>query len=701
MKIFILNPAYGKDFCKSARWFCRSRGRVQRHPDYLCEAIAVLEKEGHECRFIDGAAKNISRDQTAGLLKGFRPDMVVIQATTPSIYSDLEYARLAKETLGEECLTVMVGAHVSAEPDDTLKKCNELDIAARREYDYTLKDIASGKAFAAIEGISYRNYDKIAHNPDRAFIDDLDALPFPAWHHIDPYDYHDAGKLYPFITLMGGRGCCGRCSFCLFPQVMYGNLYRAKSPKRFVDEIEYDLALSPFLKEIMFEDDTLISNAQEHRIRAVCEEILKRGLKITWSANGRADLVDKEVFRLMKSSGCRMLCVGYEFGDQSLLNAVRKGTTVERMRQFTAGCRDAGISVNGCFMFGGPGETRETAARTIEFAKSLPIDTAQFSGVCAYPGTDFYKWCVENRCLVTNDWPKWVDKNLEQRTIISLPGLSDDEINKMIDRGLKEFYLRPGQMLKIARKIRSWADVKTKLYGLKSFSGYFLNRPGHVKKSGVGKWDDFWKRHGHGPFSCASWSKLRLIKVLDRYVKEGISVLDAGCGSGFFSAYFVSKGCEVFSLDNSQQSLKATRENTGLKCAAYLDRDLTDEKLSTGYRGKFNIIFTDGLFEHLSAAEQDKVLLNFIRMKKPDGKIVTFAPNIYTWWTLIRPFFMLGIREKPVTMRDLTAMHTRNGCRVIEAGGINVLPFRYSPESILGRYVGMLLFCVAVEKEIE
>jgi anaerobic magnesium-protoporphyrin IX monomethyl ester cyclase len=474
MKVLFLNPAYGHGFCKSARWFAKSRGRVQRHPDYLCQAIAVLEEAGHECRFIDGAAADLSLEETRGEVEAFQPEMVVIQATTPSIYSDLSYARMCKEAVGDGCLTAVVGAHVSAEAEDTLRKSDGfLDVVARGEYDYTLRDVAAGLPQEEILGISYATGGSVIHNPARPLIEDLDELPFPAWHHIDPYDYPDAGKLYPFITLMGGRGCEGRCTFCLFPQVMYGQHYRPISPERVVDEIEYDLALFPFLKEVMFEDDTLTLKRHLPRLRAICEEILRRGIKISWSANARADLRDLETLRLMKQSGCRMLCVGFEFGNQQILNNVRKGIKLEHTREFAELARKVGIRVHGCFMIGGPGETRETARQTIEHAKSLPIDTVQFSGVCAYPGTEYYNWVKESGCLVPQDWPQWVDQNLEQRAIISFPQLPVDEINELVDQGLREFYLRPRQMWRMLRNIRSWADVKTKWHGLVSFVDYF------------------------------------------------------------------------------------------------------------------------------------------------------------------------------------------------------------------------------------
>jgi radical SAM superfamily enzyme YgiQ (UPF0313 family) len=472
-----LNPAYGRFFCKSARWFARSRGRVQRHPDYLCQALAVLEEAGHRCALVDAAALNLGLRETLARVQEFRPQMVVIQATTPTILSDLEHARGCKEVLGGECLTVMVGAHPSAEPEDTLRRgAGALDLVARGEYDYTLRDLAAGMDPAGVAGVSRLVEGEVVHNPDRPFIEDLDALPFPAWHHIDPRHYPDAGKLYPFLTLVGGRGCTGRCTFCLFPQVMYGRRYRAMSVERVVAEIEYDLRLFPFLREIMFEDDTLTLPSQLPRLHQLCETILRRGIRISWSANARPDLDDLETLRLMRRAGCRMLCVGFEFGDQELLDRVRKGIRLERMERFAHLAHQAGIRLHGCFMIGGPGETRQSALRTIEFACRLPLETVQFSGVCAYPGTEFYRWARKHGYLVPRSWPQWVDQKGEQRAIVGFPWLPVEEINRLVDLGLRRFYLRPRQVARLVRRLARPHELRTTIHGLKGFVDYFLGQ---------------------------------------------------------------------------------------------------------------------------------------------------------------------------------------------------------------------------------
>ena len=475
MRILFLNPSYGKGFCKTARWFAKSRAREQRHPDYLCTAIALLERYGHACKLVDGAARNISIEETRKIVRDFNPDSVVINATTPSIESDLGYARLCKEEIDKRVLTIMVGPHVSAEPDDTLRRSRPfLDAVARREYDYTLKEFANTGNISDLRGVSYLKDGDIIHNPDRPFIEDIDNLPFPAWHHINPCDYYAPAKRNPFLTMITGRGCEGRCVFCLLPQVMYGRNYRPRSPENVLDEIKYDIGVFPGLKEIMFEDDTFTLKGYYERLERICQGMLDRRIRISWACNARTDMQDLAILRLMKKSGCRMVCVGFESGDEKILENLKKGVSLDVMRNFAQLCRRAGISVHGCFVIGAPGETFDSIKKTIRFAANLPIDTVQFSGLSPYPGTEFYYWCKENNYLVSKSWKEWVDVKGEQRTIINYPHLSCDAMNKAIDSSLYSFYLRPRYILSQIFRPKSLYDIQARMKGLLNFTKYFL-----------------------------------------------------------------------------------------------------------------------------------------------------------------------------------------------------------------------------------
>ncbi len=186
----MLNPPYLDDFCRSARWAAKSRGRVQRHPDWMLIATAVLENAGHNVKFVDGAALNLKKNNIKQELKQFKPEMVVLHSTTPSIYNDLSYAKLAKDL--SESVTILIGPHVTAVPDDTFSHAKgSVDIIARGEYDFTLRDIAKGCPLEQIEGISYLKDSQIFHNKNHSPLN-VNELPFPAWNHIKPQWYRDA-----------------------------------------------------------------------------------------------------------------------------------------------------------------------------------------------------------------------------------------------------------------------------------------------------------------------------------------------------------------------------------------------------------------------------------------------------------------------------------------------------------------------------
>lgn len=217
-----------------------------------------------------------------------------------------------------------------------------------------------------------------------------------------------------------------------------------------------------------------------------------------------------------------------------------------------------------------------------------------------------------------------------------------------------------------------------------------LSNSGLLKYSQQDLWDAFWERRNAKRID--SWAKRRISSVLSGYARSGISVLDAGCGSGYFSSYFISCGCYVYSMDYSDKALEITKEITGHKSRAYIKGDVLDERLLIGER--FDVIFTDGLLEHYSKERQDRLITNMKRLKKDKGYMINFVPNRASTWNLARPFY-INIKERPFAMGEFIDLHKRNGLDIVLHGGVNVLPFRVSPERLLGRYIGMLFYCIA------
>lgn len=168
---------------------------------------------------------------------------------------------------------------------------------------------------------------------------------------------------------------------------------------------------------------------------------------------------------------------GFEFGYDDGLKAVNKGgVNVEMARNYAHEADKIGFIIHGCFMIGAPGETKETARQTIDFAKSLPLDTVQITGVASYPGTSLYRWAKKNNYLRADDWREWLNAEKEQRTLLSYPQFSSEDIDEYIDKGLKEFYLRPKQMWQMFLSIRSLGDLLRKLHGFKAFVDYFCKK---------------------------------------------------------------------------------------------------------------------------------------------------------------------------------------------------------------------------------
>ncbi len=476
MKILVINEPFVKDFCRTQRWAARTRGRVLRAPDWLAYATGVLEREGFEVQLLDMVANGQDKDDLRSLVKSEKPDFVVLDSTTPSIYSDIECARIVKKE--SSAGVIMVGPHISALPEETLRLAQgAIDVACIGEYDYTVRDVIKNYAdLQSVSGIVYYGGGKIIRTAARPLIDNLDELPYPAWHQLDLMKYFDGGKLYPYIDIISGRGCPNGCIFCLWPQVMHGTRYRLRSAENVVDEIERDIKLCPRVLrggEFFFEDDTF--TVDKARAVGICEEIMRRGLKITFSVNARADNADLELFRIMKKAGCRELLVGFESGAQTVLDKMNKHIGLAQSRSFMDSARAAGLEVHGCFVIGLPGETESSAKETINFALSLGLTTAQFSGAVPFPGTTFFRECKDMGWLKAEDWSGWLNDG-EQHGVVGYPQFSQERINYYVDFGLKQYYFRPQYIWQFAFKTRSITDIYRKIRGAGNFISYLFDR---------------------------------------------------------------------------------------------------------------------------------------------------------------------------------------------------------------------------------
>jgi len=284
-------------------------------------------------------------------------------------------------------------------------------------------------------------------NPPRIPLVNLDEIPWVSRTYrkfLNYRDYFYSGNLYPLVVFNTSRGCPHRCSFCVYPQTFTGHRMRYRSVGDVVDEMEYVVREFSPLGEIMFEDDTLTVNKK--RTIELCEEILRRNIKVRWSCNARVQL-DLETMKLMRRSGCRSLLVGFESGSQIVLNGMRKGNKLELYERFMQDTRKAGLLVNGTFLVGCPGETKETMRETLELAKRLKPDVAQFFPVMVYPGTELYDEYKQKGYIVSENFRDWLNEDGLHNCVVNLPGVSAREMVEFCDTCRKEYYLRPRYIL--------------------------------------------------------------------------------------------------------------------------------------------------------------------------------------------------------------------------------------------------------------
>ncbi len=440
MRTLFLNPPSfeGFDGGAGARYQARREIKSFWYPTWLAQPAALIPTS----KLIDAPADDLTLEQVLQRARGF--ELCVIHTSTPSFDNDAKVAQALKDQ-NPDMKIGFVGAHVAVLPAESLKNAPVLDFVAREEFDYTIKEVAEGRPFEQIAGLSFRQADgEFVHNPDRMLIDDMDALPSV----LDVYkrdlvvpNYYIGYLKHPYLSIYTGRGGPARCSFCLWPQTVGGHVYRTKSAKAVIAEMAKAKEMFPEVKEFFFDDDTFTADLT--RAAEIAKGLGKLG--IMWSCNSRAN-VPYEYLKTFKENGLRLLLVGYESGNQQILNNIKKGVRVDIAEEFTRNCRKLGIVIHGTFILGLPGETKATIEESIKYACNLNVDTIQVSLAAAYPGTELYRQAMTN---------KWYDEGTmvrndgTQASAITYPHLTAADMEAGVKRFYSKFYARPTPIMRM------------------------------------------------------------------------------------------------------------------------------------------------------------------------------------------------------------------------------------------------------------
>jgi anaerobic magnesium-protoporphyrin IX monomethyl ester cyclase len=453
-KALLINPPSGNyirdDRCQAPVKYLA----VLRMPLDLAYMASTLKQAGVISKIVDYPAERLGIKDLVNDLKKFKPDMLVISVTTPTILKDLELFSLAKKIL-PNIITVAKGAHVTVKDTESMKLCKELDIVIRNECEIAIKEIAielNKKApnLKRVIGITFRKGNKIIRTPYRPALENLDILPFPARELIKNELYIRPDTNKPQTTIQTNRGCPADCTFCLV-KVVSGKKIMSRSPKNIVDEIEE--CVNKFdIKDFYFRADTFTWN--KDWMISVCKEIIKRKLKINWCSNSRVNTLDEERIQWMKKSGCWMLGLGMESGNPEILKKMKKGIMKEQVERAVKLCKKYKIKIFAFFVIGYPYDTIKTIRDTINFAKKLNCDFTEFNTCYPYPGTEVYDIGI-NKIF---DDDKLYGKNQYEAGVPTFY-LTSKQVTKQRDIAEKEFILRPQYILMTLKSIKSPAEL--------------------------------------------------------------------------------------------------------------------------------------------------------------------------------------------------------------------------------------------------
>lgn len=411
---------------------------------------AVARQHGYRVHLLDAKRQGTPLDDVCRTIEALRPDVLGLSATTISVANAARIAARIKQVL-PKVVTVLGGAHVSAIPERTLAAYPAIDYGIVGEGEVSLfallERLERGAPIGDVPGVAYRDNGRPIATPRAPYIDDLDALPDPAWDLLPEFPHRFQPSLFsyprtPVATLITSRGCPFTCVFCdRSTSGRKGRLHSVATVVRLVRELAERGA-----RHVIFLDD--LFTVRRQRVVEICEAFLDAGLDVTWSCNSHPNLLDPETMALMRRAGCWQIAYGIESGSQRVLNHVKHEVKIDRLLKTLHMTREAGLKIKGLMMCAHPTETVESLAETNRFLRTAPLDLMQLTKFTPYPGTPSYPTIHEYGTFV-EDW-----ENMNAMNFVFIPnGLDVPTLEYWFHRMYRTFYTRPDVLLGLAKVV--------------------------------------------------------------------------------------------------------------------------------------------------------------------------------------------------------------------------------------------------------
>lgn len=460
-------------------WGKFEKGAGKYLPNNLLSIAAVVEREGFDIKFYDPCSFYYSEEEVINYLKKHNFDIVGITAYTTAVLSAFYTVKVIKKAL-PNCKVILGGVHATLTKERSLNECKELDAVCIGEGEITFLEyvrhyLAGKPKLQKINGLIYRQGNKIIKNRPRQPLKDLSWLPMPAYHLAPMKKYILPSANYyrlPTFTIYTGRGCPFNCSFCNSWDV-FGPGCKKRPVDKVIEEIKY-LKKNYGAKGIYFYDGTFTTNKEW--AKEFCRRLIKEKLNVKWSCLERCDTLDWETARLMKKSGCWKVSLGVESANQKSLDLLNKHYTIPIIKNAVRLLKRAGIQISASYIIGLPGEDEEDVKRTINFANRLGTNSAMFFIPIPMPHTKMMSDCLKDGGIVgdTEHWESYSTFNLEKPIYIN-PKIGHKKLVRYYNYAFRRTYTNPRIILKNIFDMRSFTDVKRNFLGFLAVKDFVFN----------------------------------------------------------------------------------------------------------------------------------------------------------------------------------------------------------------------------------
>jgi len=450
MKVSLLNPppVDGDKFIREGRCMQSVDSWAAIWPPLSLGILGGIAKDYAEIDLFDcnveGDKSGLPIEQTIERVRSFKPDVIVVNTSFPSIEGDMHAATELKKVC-PDALIVGFGVFFTLLDENAMSDYDAFDIGIRGEPEDTfrelLESLGSETVYSEIPGLMWRENGTIKRSDDREFIQDIDKLPFASreFFRNDRYTLPHNGE--PFTLIGVSRGCPYPCTYCIAP-VYYGKKLRRHSLEYVLSELE-ECQTKYNIKQFLFWEEVFTMD-RDFGIE-LCDAIIDNEWNISWATTTRADLVDEEILSKMKEAGCTLMGLGIETADQNIMDLSKKKEKVEDVENAVRLCQKVGLTTMGHFIFGLPGETNDTIEKTINFGVNLGLDYIQAYAAVPYPKTPLGELAKQKGYVTSN---RWMDYNFGGYSIMDLGTVTPSDVDLARKEMYRRFYMRPSYALK-------------------------------------------------------------------------------------------------------------------------------------------------------------------------------------------------------------------------------------------------------------